>query len=53
MRRAWWIGAVAVLALAAVAAAFAVSKQGGKKDDKPPEVTLEFTPREVVAPEAG
>jgi membrane fusion protein, multidrug efflux system len=50
MRKAWWIGGVAVLALAGVAGAYAVSKQGGKKDDKPPEVTLEFTAKEVVAP---
>ena len=50
MRKAWWIGGVAVLALAGVAGAYAVSKQIGKKDDKPPEVTLEFTTREVVAP---
>jgi membrane fusion protein, multidrug efflux system len=50
MRKAWWIGGVAVLALVGVAGALAVSKQGSKKDDKPPEVTLEFTTREVVAP---
>lgn len=51
MRRAWWIGGVAVLALASVAGALAISKQGlGKKDDKPAEVTLEFTANEVVAP---
>lgn len=50
MRKAWWIGGAAVLALAGVAGAYAVSKQGGKKDDKPPEVTLEFTAKEVVAP---
>ena len=50
MRKAWWIGGVAVLALAGVAGAFAISQQGGKKDDKPPEVTLEFTAKEVVAP---
>ena len=49
MRRAWWIGGVAVLALAGVAGALAVSKQG-KKDDKPADVTLEFTAKEVVAP---
>jgi membrane fusion protein, multidrug efflux system len=50
MRKAWWIGGVAVLALVGVAGAYAVSKQLGKKDDKPPEVTLEFTAKEVVAP---
>jgi membrane fusion protein, multidrug efflux system len=50
MRRAWWIGGVAVLALAAVAGAYAVSKQAAKKDDKPADVTLEFTPKEVIAP---
>jgi RND family efflux transporter MFP subunit len=41
---------VAVLALAAVAGAYAVSKQAAKKDDKPADVTLEFTPKEVIAP---
>ena len=54
MRKAWWIGMTVVLALAGVAAAVAmVAKPGaaGKKDkDAKPEVTLEFAPREVVAP---
>ncbi len=50
MRKAWWIGGVAVLALLGVAGAYAVSKQRAKKDDKPPEVTLEFTAQEVVTP---
>ncbi len=54
MRKAWWIGTTVVLALAGVAAAVAmVAKPGaaGKKDkDAKPEVTLEFAPREVVAP---
>jgi membrane fusion protein (multidrug efflux system) len=51
MRKAWWIGGVAAVAVAGVAAAWAVSKQSaGKGDGKPQEVTLEFTPREVVAP---
>ncbi len=50
MRKAWWIGGVAVLALVGVAGAYAVSKQLGKKDDKPADVTLEFTAKEVVAP---
>ena len=54
MRKAWWIGTTVMLALAGVAAAVAmVAKPGaaGKKDkDAKPEVTLEFAPREVVAP---
>ncbi len=54
MRKAWWIGGTVVLALAGVATAVAmVAKPGaaGKKDkDGKPEVTLEFAPREVVAP---
>jgi membrane fusion protein, multidrug efflux system len=51
MRRAWWIGGVAAVALASVGGAVALSKHvGGKKDDKPAEVTLEFTAKEVVAP---
>ena len=53
MRKAWWVGGV-VLAVAGVATAVAmVARQGeaGKKDkDGKPEVTLEFAPREVVAP---
>lgn len=53
MRKAWWIGGVAVLAAVGVAGAMAVSKQMGRKGDKKDGdalVTLEFTPREVVAP---
>ena len=51
MRGAWWIGGVAVLVLAGVGGAVAVSEQlGAKKDDKPADVTLEFTAKEVVAP---
>jgi membrane fusion protein, multidrug efflux system len=50
MRKAWWIGGAAVLAFVAVGAAVAVHKQSKKGDDKPAEVALEFTPREVVAP---
>jgi membrane fusion protein (multidrug efflux system) len=50
MHKAWWIGGVAALAVAGVAAAWAVSKQSAGKSDGKPEVTLEFTPREVVAP---
>ena len=54
MRKAWWSGGTVVLALAGVATAVAmVAKPGaaGKKDkDGKPEVTLEFAPREVVAP---
>lgn len=53
MKMAWWIGGV-VLATAAVATAVAmVARQadGAKKDkDGKPAVTLEFAPREVVAP---
>lgn len=48
MRTAWWIGGVVVVAAAGVAVAM-VAQQGAKKDGKP-EVTLEFAPREVVAP---
>jgi RND family efflux transporter MFP subunit len=47
--KAWWIGGVAALALAGAAGALALSKFGSK-DDKPAEVTLEFTPREVGTP---
>ncbi len=50
-RTAWWFVGAAVLAVAGVAGALAVSKQaGGTKDDKPAEVTLEFTAAEVIAP---
>ena len=50
MRKAWWIGGVLVVAAAGVAVAM-VAQQGAKKDkDGKPEVTLEFAPREVVAP---
>ena len=56
-RRAWWIGGAVLLALAGVAAAVAMVGKQGKaasdaklgKDGKP-EVTLEFSAREVVAP---
>jgi len=58
-KKIWWLGGVAVLALAGVAAAVVVVSKPGKaaagtevkkdKDGKP-EVTLEFTPREVVVP---
>jgi membrane fusion protein, multidrug efflux system len=48
IKRAWWIAGGVLLAAAGVAAALAVS--GAKKDDKPPEPTLEFAPREVVQP---
>lgn len=55
MRKAWWIGSVAVLGVVGVAAALAVTgkvgasgdKQGNKPEEKP---TLEFTAREVVQP---
>ncbi|MDH4060997.1 MAG: efflux RND transporter periplasmic adaptor subunit [Aquincola sp.] len=52
---AWWIGGAVVLLAAGVAAAVAVQsgKLGGRSkdgDDGKPKVTLEFTPREVVAP---
>ena len=52
-KRVWWIGGTVVLALAGVAAAVAtVGKPGGAKKDKDAkaDVTLEFAPREVVAP---
>lgn len=50
MRKVWWVGGVVVIAAAGVAAAM-VAQQGGKKNkDGKPEVTLEFAPREVVAP---
>jgi membrane fusion protein, multidrug efflux system len=52
IKKIWWIGGVAVLALAGVAGAAIVAKTGQAKKDKnaKPEVTLEFAPREVVAP---
>jgi membrane fusion protein (multidrug efflux system) len=54
MRKAGWIGAVAVLAVAGVATALAVTGQlGGKKDDKTKsddKPVLEFSAREVVQP---
>lgn len=58
MRKAvWWIGGVVVLALAGVAAVV-VAKSGkvgagpdaNKDKDGKPIVTLEFAPREIVAP---
>ena len=52
-KRVWWIGGTVVLALAGVAAAVAtVGKPGGAKKDKDAkaDLTLEFAPREVVAP---
>jgi membrane fusion protein, multidrug efflux system len=50
-KKAWWIGGLVVLTLAGAAAAM-VAKSGQTKKDKDakPEVTLEFAPREVVAP---
>ncbi|HET9975997.1 MAG TPA: efflux RND transporter periplasmic adaptor subunit [Burkholderiaceae bacterium] len=54
-KTAWWIGGAVALLAAAGVAALVIVKQGqakvGKKDgDGKPAVTLEFTPREVVAP---
>ena len=50
MRKAWWIAGVLVVTAAGVAVAM-VAQQGAKKNkDGKPEVTLEFAPREVVAP---
>ena len=51
-KKAWWIGGTVVLALAGVGAAAVVAKNSQSKKDKDgkPEVTLEFAPREVVAP---
>jgi RND family efflux transporter MFP subunit len=44
----WWVAGGGLLAAGAVAAL--VVSHIGKKDDKPPEPTLEFAPREVVQP---
>lgn len=56
-RKVWWIGGAVVLLAASVAAALATvgqpgkgGKDGAKDGDGKPQVTLEFTPREVVAP---
>jgi membrane fusion protein (multidrug efflux system) len=56
-KRVWWIGGSVALALVGVATAVAMvakpaaSAAEAKKDkDGKPEVTLEFAPREVVAP---
>ena len=53
MRKPWVIGAAAaiiVAALAAVVVSRAKSNDGADAKDKKPEVTLEFTPAEVVRP---
>jgi membrane fusion protein (multidrug efflux system) len=54
MRKAWWIGGAATLAVAGVATALAVTGQlGGNKDDKKKsddKPALEFSSREVVQP---
>jgi membrane fusion protein, multidrug efflux system len=54
MRKTWWIGGLAALAVAGVATALAVTGQlGGKKDDKKTsedKPALEFSSREVVQP---
>ena len=53
MRKVWWIGGV-VLAVAGVATAVALAARQAeatkKNKDGKPDVTLEFAPREVVAP---
>jgi membrane fusion protein (multidrug efflux system) len=54
-KKAWWIGGAVLLLAGAVAAALATGARPGKSDkgqegDGKPLVTLEFTPREVVAP---
>lgn len=49
MRKAWWIGGVALLAAAGIAAAVVAKVGTSDKKDKP-EATLEFAPREVVTP---
>ena len=56
-KRVWWIGGAVALALVGVATSVAIvakpaaSGTEAKKDkDGKPEVTLEFAPREVVAP---
>jgi RND family efflux transporter MFP subunit len=51
--KTWWVGGTVLLALAGVAAAVAtVAKPGAVKRDQDgkADVTLEFAPREVVAP---
>jgi len=56
MRKVWWLGGVVVLAAASVAGAYVATQGGatkkpwGKDGDDKPQVTLEFTPREVVQP---
>jgi membrane fusion protein, multidrug efflux system len=52
-KKTWWIGGVAALAVAGAVAGLVMAKQAGaKKDEKKGDtpVTLEFAPREVVAP---
>ena len=51
-KKAWWIGGTVALALVGVGAAAMVAKTSQAKKDKDgkPEVTLEFAPREIVAP---
>lgn len=54
-KKIWWIGAVTVVLLAAGVAGVAAVQSGKKGDpakdgDGKPQVTLEFTPREVVVP---
>jgi len=55
VKKVWWIGGTVVLVAAAAGAALLLAKPGQAKADKKdgdgkPAVTLEFTPREVVAP---
>lgn len=54
MRKAWWLGGVGVAVAIGIAAAVAVGRQNdgkaGRGKDGKPDVTLEFSPREVVQP---
>jgi membrane fusion protein (multidrug efflux system) len=54
MRKAIWLGGAGLLVVAAALGAAKISGLGGLggagKDAKPPDPTLEFTPREVVQP---
>ncbi len=56
MRKAWWIGGVALLAVAGIAAMVALRMQASKAEEERKKaeaanVTLEFSAAEVVAPQ--
>ena len=55
MHKAWWLGGVGLLVVAAALGAAKVSGvvAFGAKDAPKVEPTLEFTPREVVQPTPG